>query len=562
MKMKLLVWCIVILAFQNAAYCQPKTITDTKANLIAYYTRLPFDDNGFPGKYADVIVKVKDKGYFVFSRQHSYQPYWHPKNGKLSLVDRLIERAGDGPSERPDKNNICSNVSIVERTPESVTVHWRYAPDMMKAAFMNFTEAYNKVNNPSPFYAEYADEYFTIYSSGAVTRTAKKGCYSLDDWTDTKNQFTQKFNLTASGIIQQILILPAQQKLTSVAIKGEIVKNSPIKKPLLHFSFNEALARHSNRTTEHVTKTSLTVSGTKAYWRKGISGTCLSFDSYSNAVLLPASKAPVLKSEFTLEACIAPQEYPIGTAAIIEHIDKSDGYSLGLDAKGTVEFKAVVDTDVIILKSGQVPLYKWSHIIANYSVTNGLSIYINGTLAVNKPVKGNFKDAVNADISIGMTRSSAHYLTGAERQVTKGFATHIFFSGLIDEIKVFDRNLSPKEITAQYLALKPLQLQPFKPWLLPDSPENPNGFGAMNVNLTYSPECYGLWRVGKYSDIVVTFKDKPWRYVFWRGTRYLPSLVTDYGKEGRWSSDQSPEHYSVNVMNTCPTCYAATQTSG
>ena len=63
----------------------------------------------------------------------------------------------------------------------------------------------------------------------------------------------------------------------------------------------------------------------------------------------------------------------------------------------------------------------------------------------------------------------------------------------------------------------------------------------MFTNLQYSPEWDGIWKVGKYSDLIVGFDDKPWRFIFWRGTRYLPSLVTDKGIKGIWSNDQSPE---------------------
>jgi hypothetical protein len=75
-------------------------------------------------------------------------------------------------------------------------------------------------------------------------------------------------------------------------------------------------------------------------------------------------------------------------------------------------------------------------------------------------------------------------------------------------------------------------------------PEKPIGFGAFLTHLRYSSELDGLWRVGDFSDMVVTFDKEPWRYVFWRGTRYLPSLVTEYGAEAIWSSDQSPESYN------------------
>jgi hypothetical protein len=79
--------------------------------------------------------------------------------------------------------------------------------------------------------------------------------------------------------------------------------------------------------------------------------------------------------------------------------------------------------------------------------------------------------------------------------------------------------------------------------VLPAGPEVSPGFRAEYTKLRYSPEWDGLWRVGDFADIVVTFADKPWRYVFWRGTRYLPSLVTAPGLVGIWSNDQSAERY-------------------
>ena len=72
---------------------------------------MPFDDSGFTGKYADIVVNLPHKGKLIFSREYSYQPYWEPSGGRRFPVDRLIPRIGDGPAERPDKNNICSNAS-------------------------------------------------------------------------------------------------------------------------------------------------------------------------------------------------------------------------------------------------------------------------------------------------------------------------------------------------------------------------------------------------------------------------------------------------------------------
>jgi hypothetical protein len=72
----------------------------------AYYTRLGFADapeatlpgRTLTGKYADVIVRLP-AGRFVFSREHSYLPYWEVDASK-SLVPEIVARSGDVPSDR------------------------------------------------------------------------------------------------------------------------------------------------------------------------------------------------------------------------------------------------------------------------------------------------------------------------------------------------------------------------------------------------------------------------------------------------------------------------------
>ena len=100
----------------------------TSPRLKAYYTRLPFDDHGFTGKYADIIVELPQRGLVIFSREFGYQPRWLPLGGKPHSVARLIARRGDGPDERPDNHNIACHAAIVAQTDAGVTVHWRYSP--------------------------------------------------------------------------------------------------------------------------------------------------------------------------------------------------------------------------------------------------------------------------------------------------------------------------------------------------------------------------------------------------------------------------------------------------
>ncbi len=67
------------------------------------------------------------------------------------------------------------------------------------------------------------------------------------------------------------------------------------------------------------------------------------------------------------------------------------------------------------------------------------------------------------------------------------------------------------------------------PLTLPSGPKGPGRFGAYYTKLKYSLEWDRLWRVGPDADVVVRFDDGGHRFVFWRGTSYIPCWVTDAG---------------------------------
>jgi hypothetical protein len=165
----------------------------------AYYTRLGFEDGNNTGKYADIVVNVKQLGKFVFNREYSYLPYWQTRNAK-HFVDKIIPINGDGPAERPDKINKCSYVRVIENSSDKVIIHWRYAPDQNSENFTDFKKSY--YGDIGKYFADYVDEYFTINPDATVTRKVKKGCYLLDDWNDPLNETTQVLQLTSQGIIR------------------------------------------------------------------------------------------------------------------------------------------------------------------------------------------------------------------------------------------------------------------------------------------------------------------------------------------------------------------------
>ena len=518
----------------------PRAGESPAPRLKAYHTRLPFADHGFTGKYADIIVELPQRGRVIFSREFGYQPRWLPLGGIPHSVARLIPRRGDGPDERPDNHNIACHAAIVAQTEASVTVHWRYAPDITKRSFTDFRTAYNEAGNPAPFYADYADEYFTLHPDGKVVRTVKNGCYRLEDWHDAGNQIEQSLQLMPDGIRETALRPARLSKTPELPVTGSPVKSGRTGNLIRHWRFDEGAGF---ATTEKQSGQVCEIGGVQAYWRPGVSGNCLSFDSYSSCVTLPALQSLPLKDELTVSAWIAIQEYPFNLAAIVEHMDGNKGCLLGVNARGQVEFRIGDGATVQSVITERVPLYEWVHVAAVARSGAAAVVFLNGKPVATAANPSAFVAATNTGLNIGMTRSLRQFPQFAERAVTKQFQTAMVFSGLIDEVRLFDQALSESEVSAEHAALKPSEARPLRPWVLPAGLAVSPGFHAEYTKLRYSPEWDGLWRVGDCADIVVTFANQPWRYVFWRGTRYLPSLVTAPGPAGIWSNDQGAERY-------------------
>jgi hypothetical protein len=528
--------CVVVVLLTNAsAYAQ-------SCDFYAYYTRLNYDDGNNTGKYADIVVNVRELGKLVFSREYSYLPYWQASQTK-HFVDKIIPINGDGPAERPDKINKCSYVRIIENSSDKVIIHWRYAPNQNSESFTDFRKTYS--GDIGKYFAEYADEYFTINADATVTRRVKEGCYKLDDWNDPSNEIQQELELTSSGITIKKTIPAKLQNLPGEAVPGPAIIDKAVQSPVVWMRFDEGLKPNYHLTKESVNGYDCAIGGADSHWRTGVSGTSLSFDGYTNKVTLPAGELPEISGDFTIEAWIAPQEYSWNRSGIVDHDqDKKAGYSLEINHLGQIGLYAYVNGQWQGLDTREkADLLKWTFVTGVYEKTKGFSIYFDGVLVNTKPASGAVKDANSLDLYIGMAHEK-QYPWAYERKITKSFLSNMVFSGLIDEVRIFDRALNASEIYSDYLVFKPDVPQPLQYWVLPAGPDKSGGFGAAYTKLKCSPEWDGLWRVGDYADIVVSFDDKPSRFVFWRGTNYLPSLVTQPGLAGIWMSDQGPENYT------------------
>jgi hypothetical protein len=512
------------------------------SDFYAFYTRLDYEDNNNTGKYADIVVNLSNQGRLVFSREYSYLPYWATNKSKY-FVDRIIPFNGDGPVERPDKVNKCSYVRVIENSGDKIIIHRRYAPDQTSINFTDFKKSYD--GDIGKYFADYVDEYFIIKPDGTVTRKVRKGCYSLDDWNDPLNVTMQVLKLTSTGITMQSTIPVRTQNLPGKGISGATVKKWDKISPSAWWKFDEGLNTSPNNTKESVRGYNCNISGTASFWRAGVSGTCLSYDGYTNKVIVPASELPQITGDFTIEAWIAPQEYSWNWSGIVDHDkDKRAGYSMGINHLGQIGLYAYIGGEWQGLTSKKsVELLKWTCVTGVYEKNKGFAIYFNGVLIDTMPASGVISDATGLDLYFGMAHKK-DYPWAFERAITKSFLSNMVFSGLIDEVRIFDKALNPSEIYSDYTAFIPEIQQPLQYWVLPAGPAESTHFGATYTKLKCSPEWDGLWRVGDYADIVVSFDDKPCRFVFWRGTNYLPSLVTEPGSKGIWVNDQGPENYT------------------
>ena len=170
----------------------------------------------------------------VFQRATSYLPYWETPSGQWS-VPEIIPRKGDGPANRPDKNNIYAYVRLIESNDDSILVHYRYFPNFALGS------------HASPIggnvgFDGVVHEYYTIYVNNTLKRVVRKGTRKTDDWNDPLNRTIQYIQLSDNGMTLLKTITPSLSKLPGRPVEGTPIKS--VKEeidPSLIWHFDEGL---------------------------------------------------------------------------------------------------------------------------------------------------------------------------------------------------------------------------------------------------------------------------------------------------------------------------------
>ena len=268
----------------------------------------------------------------------------------------------------------------------------------------------------------------------------------------------------------------------------------------------------------------------------GVRGYALDFDGYTTTVVRKSAVAPRLTTAFTIEAWVAPQVYPWNLTAVV---DQKDRFFFGLDAEGHLVMKLNLSGGAYRCASEEkLALLKWSHIAGTFDSDKGAALFINGKRAAELSTQGSLPGEGDCELWIGRSHQDLSPAR-TERKPSRKLRSPMVFDGLIDEVKIYSRALSADEVAECVNSSRPSNPQPLKYRRMPSGPKDlPKRFCAYYTRLRYDDEWERLWRVGDYPDILVTFDESPVRVVFWRGTSYGASWVTE---NGRWMGDQSLE---------------------
>jgi uncharacterized repeat protein (TIGR02543 family) len=89
----------------------------------------------------------------------------------------------------------------------------------------------------------------------------------------------------------------------------------------------------------------------------------------------------------------------------------------------------------------------WYHVVATYKSGQGLTIYINGTQRVNKPLTGNI-------FVYGQSIFGAPLFVGWDGGTNVNNNRYRWLNGTLDEIMIYPQALTPRQITQRYLETK------------------------------------------------------------------------------------------------------------
>ncbi|OPG11395.1 LamG domain-containing protein [Microbispora sp. GKU 823] len=168
-------------------------------------------------------------------------------------------------------------------------------------------------------------------------------------------------------------------------------------------------------------------------WATGRHGGALSFNGTSSWVTIPHAPSLRLTNALTLSAWVRPAALGTVWRSVLmkEHAEAGGGYGLyaATEYSAPAGWLQTAEEGGALTGSSQLPLNQWSHLAFTYD--GGMAtVYVNGAQVSQAPIAGEVID------DGGALRIGGNAFWGE------------FFSGLIDEVRVYNRAQSAAEIQA------------------------------------------------------------------------------------------------------------------
>ena len=231
------------------------------------------------------------------------------------------------------------------------------------------------------------------------------------------------------------------------------------KDPILHLGFDEGSGTTvSGGELSYLLSSPIYNNPRDPEWRStGVEGGSLLFDGNSNVVTFDPDQITVSGDSFSISVWVAPRAFewdpPEAANAGQEHLtaivgqyDRKDktGFLLGYQRFGRLCFQLGTGENWIKLWADDARLekYVWNHVAAVFDGKNGsMKLYLNGECVAEKSVTPGTVIAPAADqkLLVGKNAHGESLAAGSWQM----------FSGLMDELKLYDRVLTAEELAPQ-----------------------------------------------------------------------------------------------------------------
>ncbi|MDR1290501.1 MAG: LamG domain-containing protein, partial [Planctomycetaceae bacterium] len=267
----------------------------------------------------------------------------------------------------------------------------------------------------------------------------------------------------------------------------------------------------------------------------GVQGKAANFNGYTSE--WEESGLNISSKTLFIQAWIAPQQYSFNYDAVVYQAnDEWKGFSLGINYQGKITGMIYADgKPQVCYSQEEVPLLKWSHIAMSWREGEGIELFLNGKSVGKLQFAGKAVFDAKNPLIIGHCpiKQLPRYMGNPQNKNV------MRFHGLVDKLEITETIPDTAVLRQQIASTGKTGEQVLNFPDLPGKEIKQGQFGAFYMRLKYGDDGWeSLWRVDDYPDVVVRFPNTPVKFVFWRGTSYVPAIVSE---NNIWVTDQCLE---------------------